>query len=202
MLMIPFWIGSALAFVFLLGAAGISFVSNRGERKKQKQLIKLYSEEAKLIEKEASLIYDEICLSNTKINFDSKIDIALFIALINHYDLKELTDVNHISIQDLLEVIDWAPKLENKEVNDFLAHTMQKRIKELFSAEYSTYLVPINFQTISTSLEMQSDTIKEVIRKAKEIEKRDNVSEKSTVFYDHNYPVDETVVVLQKKKPF
>jgi len=195
MITIPFWIGTIVACTLIVGAGGINFIRNSEARKHQKQLDKIYLDEAKIIETEASLIYEDICLKKPILEFQDNIDLALLIALMNNYDLNELTAVNSINVEDLNNIIGYIPT-KSKEVSVFIVEAIQKRIKELYDAEYSVALVPINFQSIATSLEHHSNTVKYVIENAKNT-KSENIN-KEIVFYNHNYPQNENGKVLKK----
>jgi len=196
MVVLPFAIGTTIVVTVLLIVAGFKGVQCFIRDAKKQKFANLYTEEAEIIEKDAASMYVDVCKRKQVSVFQNNIDLALLLSLMQNADLSD-TDIN---TDTLSKIIGYIP--EKEEASFLIRETMKARIEELFKAEFGETTSPINFQTIAIALEKQSSIIKEITKKTQysEVDKEDTFLKKEVVFYEHNYPADETVATLKKKK--
>ena len=172
--------------------------------KKEKRK-KRYSEETLKVLNDAPLYYERLLSSKPLTRNQDNIDMSILLAILNNSDLSNILDLFNISIDSLKKAACFKTIQSEITGNSTLKDTIKNRIDELIEKEFFN---PKSFDTsmLFHALEIESATVHNIVWNAMLIEDLDDdapityLKEKEeTVFYDHNYPEDESVVMLTKK---
>lgn len=170
--------------------------------KKEKRK-KCYSPEALSIINDAALYYEELERCSPSIKGQDNIDFSILLAILNNSDLANVIGVFGIKI-DSLKSAAYYQKIEGIAPENS-TEDIKRRIEELITNEFSHFR-SFDASMLFLSLDSQSKTVRDIIWNAMLIDDLGENSQVSStgekeapIFYDHNYPEDNTVVTLTKK---
>lgn len=181
---------------------------------------KWYSDEVLRILNDAPLYYERLVFRHTSSTFSkldsqnelpAKIDLSILLAMLNNNYLDEKVLPYGVSIDSLKKISGFASIESEMTGNSKIKKYVKQRIKGIIKLERNTFgTPPLDASMIFRVLNFDSPIMDKIFYRARLIESERPIDytektpvaylkEEETVFYDHNYPEDESVVVLTKK---